>query len=156
MEADVSLVADVRKIPMSRANPQFNTDTLPGALAAFHISYEPMPALGGFRGQSGSVSRGVNGLWTNDGFHKYADYALSEPFRAGLARLLDKGRERRCAIMCSEAVWWRCHRRIIADYLVAAGETVFHILGRGRLDAAHLTPGAVIQSAGVIVYPIAH
>jgi uncharacterized protein (DUF488 family) len=95
----------------------------------------------------------LNGFWANESFHNYADYALSEPFHAGLAHLLDAGRKRRCAIMCSEAVWWRCHRRIVADYLIAGGETVFHILGHGRLEPARLTPGAVIQPDGTIVYP---
>lgn len=70
----------------------------------------------------------VNGLWTNQSFHNYADYALSEQFHAGLDRLIEHGRERRCTVMCSEAVWWRCHRRIVADHLIARGETVFHIL----------------------------
>lgn len=154
-KADVSLVADVRKMPRSRANPQFNSDALADALAAFRISYEHMAALGGLRGKSGHVSADVNAWWTNDSFHNYADYALSEQFQAGLAHLIAEGRQRRCAIMCSEAVWWQCHRRIIADYLIAAGETVFHIMGRDRLEPAHLTPGAVVQSAGRIVYPAA-
>ncbi len=77
---------------------------------------------------------------------------MTEPFRAGLARLMMIGRERRCAVMCAEAVWWRCHRRIIADYLLAAGESVFHILGRGHVEPAKLTPAAQVSSDAVIVY----
>lgn len=153
--AEVRLVADIRKIPRSRTNPQFNEETLPGALAAFDISYEHIAALGGLRGKARSPSSGVNGYWTNVSFHNYADYALSEQFHVGLEHLLDEGRKRRCAIMCSESVWWRCHRRIVTDYLIASGETVFHIMGPGRLEPAHLTPGAVIQSGGTIVYPAA-
>ena len=152
-EADVMLVADIRKIPRSRANPQFNEDTLPGALEPFGISYEHMPALGGLRRKARTTPRTVNGFWTNESFHNYADYALGAQFRAGIERLIDEGHARRCAIMCSEAVWWRCHRRIVADYLIAAGETVFHIMGAGHLDRAKLTVGAVIQSDRGIVYP---
>jgi uncharacterized protein (DUF488 family) len=151
-EAGIGLVADVRKMPMSRTNPQFNKDTLSAALATFQISYEHMAALGGLRGKSQDVLPDVNGLWTNDSFHNYADYALSPPFHAGLAHLVEEGREARCAIMCSEAVWWRCHRRIVADYLIAGGETVFHLMGPSRAEPARLTPGARVQ-ARAVVYP---
>ena len=154
--ADIGLVADIRTIPGSRANPQFNEDTLPEALAAFQISYEHIAALGGLRRKARGSLAEVNAFWTNESFHNYADYALSAPFHAGLGHLLTEGRERRCAIMCSEAVWWRCHRRIVADYLIARGETVFHIMGQGRLEPARLTLGAVIQPGGSIVYPAAH
>lgn len=151
--ADIDLVADIRTVPRSRANPQFNNDTLPEALAAFHISYEHMAPLGGLRGKAGTISRDVNGFWTNESFHNYADYALSDDFHAGIVRLIELGRKLRCAIMCSEAVWWRRHRRIVADHLLACGETVFHIMGQGRLEPAHFTIGAVIQSGGTVIYP---
>jgi uncharacterized protein (DUF488 family) len=151
-ERDIRMVADVRKMPMSRSNPRFNKVVLAEALAARQVSYEHMATLGGLRGKPSGVSPDVNGLWRNGSFHNYADYALSAPFHAGLAHLLEQGRERRCAIMCSEAVWWRCHRRIIADHLIARGEAVFHIMGPGRLEPARLTPGAVVHS-GSVVYP---
>ncbi|MGB3864160.1 MAG: DUF488 domain-containing protein [Xanthobacteraceae bacterium] len=151
--AEIELLADIRKMPMSRANPQFNETTLPDALAVVQISYTHLAALGGLRRKARGPAPDVNGYWTNTSFHNYADYALSEPFLAGLARLRDEGHRRRCAIMCSEAVWWRCHRRIVADYLIAAGETVIHIMGEGRLEPARLTPGAVPQPDGTIVYP---
>jgi uncharacterized protein (DUF488 family) len=154
--AKIDLVADVRTVPRSRANPQFNKDALPDALAAFDISYEHMAALGGLRGKTRTSSQDVNDFWTNESFHNYADYALTAQFHAGLEHLLDEGRKRRCAIMCSEAVWWRCHRRIVADYLIACGEAVFHIMGQGRLQPARLTPGAVIQPGGTVVYPATH
>jgi uncharacterized protein (DUF488 family) len=151
--AGIDLVADIRTVPRSRTNPQFDKATLPGALAAFDVSYEHMAALGGLRGRTRSLPRDVNGFWTNESFHNYADYALSTPFHDGLEHLLVEGRQRRCAIMCSEAVWWRCHRRIVADYLIARGETVFHIMGQGRLEPARLTPGAVVQPGGTVEYP---
>lgn len=152
-EAEIQLVADIRTVPRSRANPQFNTDTLPDSLAAFQISYEHMAALGGLRGKARTSTPNINGFWTNQSFHNYADYALTSPFQAGLEHLLAEGHKRRCTIMCSEAVWWRCHRRIVADYLIARGETVFHIMGKDRKEPAHLTPGAVVQADGIIVYP---
>jgi uncharacterized protein (DUF488 family) len=151
--AEIALIADIRTIPKSRANPQFNEDTLPGSLAPFQIAYERIAALGGLRGKSKTIARDVNGFWTNDIFHNYADYALSDEFRAGLDRLIEDGRKRRTAFMCSEAVWWRCHRRIVADHLIARGETVFHIMGERRLEPAHLTAGAVVQPDGEVVYP---
>jgi len=151
--AEIDLVADIRTVPRSRANPQFNTDTLPEALAAFHVSYEHVAALGGLRGKARSLSPDVNGFWTNESFHNYADYALSADFHAGLEHLLALGRKRRCALMCSEAVWWRCHRRIVADHLLARGETVFHIMAKGRVEPARMTAGAVIQPGGTVAYP---
>ncbi len=154
--AHVDLVADIRRVPRSRTNPQFNKDTLPDALAAFDLFYEHVAALGGLRGKTQTSPQDANALWTNESFHNYADYALSAEFHAGLKLLLDDGRKRRCAIMCSEALWWRCHRRIVADYLIVCGESVFHIMGHGRLESARLTPGAVIQAGGTVVYPAAH
>jgi uncharacterized protein (DUF488 family) len=151
--AEIELLADIRRIPRSRANPQFNVDTLGGSLPSFGISYELMSSLGGRRASVTSVPPDVNGLWRNLSFHNYADYALSEEFSAGLRHLLERGREQRCSIMCSEAVWWRCHRRIVTDYLIANGETVFHIMGPGRFEPAQLTQGAVIRPNGKVVYP---
>jgi uncharacterized protein (DUF488 family) len=152
-EVHIDLVADIRTIPRSRTNPQFNKSALPDALAAFDVSYEHMAALGGLRGKARTSPPDVNGFWTNESFHNYADYALSAEFHAGLGHLLGEGHRLRCTLMCSEALWWRCHRRIVADYLIAAGETVFHIMDQGRLEPARLTPGAVVQSGGTIVYP---
>ncbi|MGN6584454.1 MAG: DUF488 domain-containing protein [Rhizobiaceae bacterium] len=152
-EAEIELVADIRKIPMSRANPQFNKDILAQTLTGIGIAYEHMAALGGLRGKARGQLTAVNAFWTNRSFHNYADYALSTEFRLGLGRLIEEGRKRRTAMMCSEAVWWRCHRRIVADYLIAAGETVFHILGPGHIEPARLTEGAVVQSDGAVLYP---
>lgn len=153
-EADIALVADIRKIAMSRANPQFNQDRLSSALTKVEISYEHITSLGGLRGKAVGVAPEVNAFWTNDSFYNYADYALSPQFGVGLRHLLDEGRHRCCVIMCSEAVWWRCHRRIVADYLICAGETVIHILDHGRLEPARLSSGAVPKAGGTIVYPV--
>ncbi len=153
--AEVAVVADIRTVPRSRANPQFNREALGKALAGWRIGYEAMPALGGLRARSRDVAPEVNGAWRNASFHNFADYALGEAFRIGLAALVDLARERRCAFMCSEAVWWRCHRRIVADHLIARGESVLHIMAEGRVDRATLTPGAVIRADGSVVYPLA-
>lgn len=152
-EARVDLVADVRKMPRSRANPQFNEDALPQSLGVYQIGYEHIAALGGLRSKVRCCDPETNGFWENRSFHNYADYALTPAFHAGFEELLDVGGQRRSAIMCSEAVWWRCHRRIIADYLIAAGQTVFHIMGEGRMEAARLTPGAVVQPDKTVLYP---
>ena len=154
-ESGIARVVDIRKIPKSRTNPQFNGDTLAGSLFGSGISYEHIAGLGGLRGKGRRVPRDVNALWTNESFHNYADYALSAEFQEGLAHLLDIGRQQRCAIMCAEAVWWRCHRRIVTDYLIAAGDPVFHIMGQNRVEQARLTPGAVIQPGGIVTYPAA-
>src|SRR4051812_32472338 len=128
----VTLVADVRTVPRSRTNPQFNRESLPHTLRQFGVDYEHIASLGGLRSATRSVPPSVNAFWQNKSFHNYADYAMGRGFHEGLAHLIALGHEQCCAIMCAEAVWWRCHRRIIADYLVAAGETVFHILGPGK------------------------
>jgi uncharacterized protein (DUF488 family) len=141
-EAGVRTLIDVRTVPRSRTNPQYNKDTLPDTLAPFQIGYEHIAALGGLRGHKRDVDPAVNGFWQNASFHNYADYALGESFHEGLARLRAVGQASTCAIMCAEAVWWRCHRRIITDYLLAAGEAVFHILGPGHVEPARMTEGA--------------
>ncbi len=152
-DAEIAALADIRKIPRSRSNPQFNEDTLPAALAPAGISYAHMASLGGLRGKAAALAPDLNGFWENKSFRNYADYALSADFRAGLDQLTALGHQQRCAIMCSEAVWWRCHRRIVADYLIARGETVLHIMGPARREPARLTSGAVVQADGSIIYP---
>lgn len=152
-QADVALVADVRTVPRSRTNPQYNRDTLPGALAEFQIAYDHIAALGGLRGREHGIPPAVNAFWDNASFHNYADYAMTAPFRSGLDALRTRAHAQRCAIMCAEAVWWRCHRRIIADHLLHEGEAVFHILGEGRLEPARMTEAARPGPNGTLVYP---
>jgi len=149
---DVRCVVDVRTIPRSRTNPGYNLDILPETLAGWQIRHRYISELGGRRGRQKNVPPELNGFWDNQSFHNYADYALSGDFRAGLDELAGMARETPCAIMCSEAVWWRCHRRIIADYLLADGWTVFHLMSRGRTESARLTPAASL-SLGSILYP---
>lgn len=151
--AGVDNVIDIRHIPRSRANPQFNIDTLPAALADNGIGYQHSPELGGLRGRTTEIPADVNGFWSNRSFHNYADYALSDAFRRGLDALIETASLQPTTVMCSEAVWWRCHRRIVSDYLLAGGWPVLHIMGPSRLDPAVLTSGARPQPDGTIVYP---
>jgi uncharacterized protein (DUF488 family) len=150
--AGVTHLIDVRSFPRSRTNPQFNIDTLPQALQPFGISYEHIAILGGRRNLQKNVAPELNAFWDNRSFHNYADYTQQPAFREGLAQLVAAGRRERSAYMCSETVWWRCHRRIITDWLLARGETVFHILPE-HVDAARLTRGAVAHPDGSVTYP---
>jgi len=151
--AGIDVVVDVRTIPRSRRNPQFNRDTLPESLAVYGLGYEHMASLGGRRHSTLPVS--PNSFWEHPSFRSYADYAMGPEFRSGLEQLRMLGHTRRCAIMCAEAVWWRCHRRIIADYLLASGERVYHIMGAGRIDPASITPAARPMPGGILEYPAA-
>jgi uncharacterized protein (DUF488 family) len=149
--AGVDCVVDVRRFPGSRRQPQYNGEALARSLAAAGIGYEHVPALGGRRGLRAGGEPSPHTLWREPGFRNYADYAETPEFRAAFAALLDLARRRRVAIMCAEAVWWRCHRRIIADYLLAAGIEVAHILD-GKIEPARLTPEAVIRPDGSLLY----
>lgn len=150
---DIDLVVDVRSIPWSRANPQFNADTLPKALSREHIGYRHIEALGGRRHAPRDAPPSPNTYWRHASFRAYADYTATEDFRAGLEELCHLTERHHCAIMCAEAVWWRCHRRIIADYLLERGIEVRHILGMNRIDRATPTPGVHRLDRGVLVYP---
>ena len=151
--AGVDLCVDVRSIPRSRTNPQFNRENLPDSLSAVGIGYRHLGALGGLRGRRADDVPSPNGLWRNAAFRNYADYAMTPPFRAGLDDLLALARRQHCAIMCAEAVWWRCHRRIIADYLLAAGVPVAHIMAPHAIEPAQPTAGVERAQGGVLVYP---
>jgi uncharacterized protein (DUF488 family) len=151
--SNIELVVDVRHIPRSRTNPQFNREGLPEQLHRLQIGYVHLASLGGLRKSPRKIETAPDLFWKNSSFRNYADYALTEEFHNGLTALRDLGHKQRAVVMCAEAVWWRCHRRIIADYLICAEESVFHILGYDRVDRALLTPGAICQPGGVISYP---
>lgn len=149
-DAGVKLVADVRAFPSSRRHPQFNRAALEDWLAAAGIGYRHMPGLGGRRSP---VPGSPNGGWHETAFQGYADHMATPEFQRALADLEAAARERATAIMCAEAVWWRCHRRLIADALVVRGWRVEH-LGIGEGPVEHeLTPFAVVGPGGRIEYP---
>ena len=144
-------LADIRQFTRSRANPQFNAETFAPALAENGIAYSHIAELGGLRSSKRKPS--PNGLWEHPAFRAYADYALTGEFEIGLDRLVQMAGEGPAATMCAEAVWWRCHRRIVSDYLLARGHTVLHIVSEAEPKPATLTPGAEIRDDGKIVYP---
>lgn len=148
-ESRVACLVDVRRLPGSRAFPQYDADALRASLAAAGIDYWYLAELGGRRGGSRRFPDARNALWRNASFRHYADYAMGTEFRDGLRQLERRAADTRCAVMCAEAVWWRCHRRIIADHLLADGFEVWHIMAPGKVVAATPTPGAVFTRAGV-------
>lgn len=149
-EAGVKLVADVRAYASSLRHPQFNKAAMAEWLPQAGISYIHMPGLGGRRKPTpGSPNAG----WRETAFRGYADYMGSDEFRAALAALEKAAPESPTAIMCAEAVWWRCHRRLISDALTARGWRVEH-LGVGQPPTVHELPEfAVLDSSGAITYP---
>ena len=146
----IDLVADVRRFPNSRSNPQFNQDELARQLLASGIGYVHFPDLGGRRRPRADS---VNTVWKNRSFQGYADYMESADFKSAMGQLLDSGAGHKVALMCAEAVWWRCHRRLISDYLVALGIEVINIMsgpGSKRGSKPHvLTPGAKVVEGKV-------
>ena len=149
----VDLVVDVRRFPRSRRHPRFNIETLPAALAADQIGYRHLEALGGRRRRSLAADASPNTGWREEGFRNYADYAMTAPFQVALDVVIAMAEARTSAIMCAEALWWQCHRRIISDYLLVRGIDVIHILGSGETQPAALTQGAEPQADGTVHYP---
>jgi len=145
----VSLVIDVRKMPGSRKHPQFNSDTLAQSLHTAGIGYAHIPALGGLRRPARDSP---NTGWKNASFRAYADYMLTPEFGTARDEMLKLARGQRAAIMCAEAVPWRCHRSLIADALVVRGIQVEHILSAARTQPHTLRPFAQVQGTR-ITYP---
>ena len=136
----IKLVVDVRKLPGSKRCPQFNKDALAGSLNERGVAYEHFLELGGRR-KSKPDSR--NTAWRNASFRGYADYMETEEFRTAAARLVDRANQvGPAAIMCAEAVWWRCHRALIADYLKARGVEVTHIVDLNKTEPHPFTSAA--------------
>ncbi len=145
----INLLVDVRTVPRSRHNPQFNSETLAETLREASLTYLHMPALGGLRK---ARKDSINDGWRNASFRGYADYMQQGEFWNALQELMTYGRNGPIAIMCAEAVPWRCHRSLIADALISRGWTVRHILSPVKADEHRLTPFAVIDGDR-IVYP---
>ena len=145
----IGLIADVRTIPKSRHNPHYNSDVLAAALHENRIAYHHLPLLGGLRHPK---KDSINSAWENDSFRGFADYMQTEGFAAGLSELLATGQEQRTAVMCAEALPWRCHRSLIADALLVREVTVMHIMSRTSVKEHVLTPWARVQGM-TITYP---
>jgi uncharacterized protein (DUF488 family) len=146
----VRQVADVRTVPRSRRHPQFEREALEQELPARGIAYTHVPALGGWRR---ALPDSPNGGWRNASFRGYADYSLTSEFAAGLEELRALAVREPTAMMCSEALWWRCHRRLIADRLAVAGDDVLHIGPGGRTAAHELTRFAVVDGERLLYPP---
>jgi len=151
-KADVHTLVDVRSAPTSRKYPWFDGGALSETLSQHQIFYLHISALGGHRPKNKIFDPGVNAFWDNQSFHNYADYAMTPDFRAGLDELIEVAQRSVTAMMCSEAVWWRCHRRIITDYLITQGVEVRHILSPTNVAMAKMT--VVARPAGdALRYP---
>jgi uncharacterized protein (DUF488 family) len=146
---EIHLLVDVRTIPRSRHNPQFNENRLAGSLKGAGLLSLHMPALGGLRK---ARKDSINDGWRNASFRGYADYMQTEEFPRALEELMACGRDKNTVIMCAEAVPWRCHRSLIADALVSRGWEVRHILSQVKADEHRLTPFAVIDG-NRLIYP---
>lgn len=148
-ERGVKRLVDIRKVPLSRHNPQFNRDELPKSLSSAHIGYTHLPELGGLRhARRDSLNTG----WRNLSFRGFADYMQTPEFRVNLQELIDLAADRPTAIMCAEAVPWRCHRSLIADALVARGIPVLEILSAAKIQPHSMTPFARVDGTDV-TYP---
>lgn len=148
-EHGVRVLVDVRRFPMSRRHPQFSRDSLAASLEEAGIQYVHEPDLGGRRAaRPGSPHT----AWRVEAFRGYADHMETPEFGAALERLMDRAGRETVAILCAEAVPWRCHRRLISDALVARDVEVRHILGPGRADPHELDPNARVLSGGRLLY----
>jgi len=145
----IELVVDVRTIPKSRHNPQYNSDALAAALHGQAIGYEHLPGLGGLRH---AKKDSINTAWENESFRGFADYMQTEDFERSLSTLIEMAGKRPSAIMCAEAVPWRCHRSLIADALLAREITVMDILSKTSAKAHTMTPWAFVKGT-MIIYP---
>lgn len=147
---EITLLADVRSFPRSQTNPHFNHERLEERLPGHDISDKHIGSLGGYRDTE--LAESPNGAWDNDSFHAYADYALTEDFHAGLNELIALGEEFTVAYMCAEKVYWRCHRRIISDWLLAQDHEIGHIFDADRAEEQSLTRFATVENENVM-YP---
>lgn len=150
---DVDLLVDVRRHPGSRRHPQFNRDALASTLEEAGIGYRHEEALGGRRSLGDAPADGPCAGWRSDGFRAYARHLNGEDARRALDRLKREAADRRPAVMCAEAVPWRCHRQIVADHLVARGHRVIHLLDRNRSEPHELRETARVGEDGTVIYP---
>ncbi len=149
--AGVRRVVDIRTVPRSRHNPQFDRATLPGALAREGLDYRHAPALGGLRRPARDSS---NTGWRNASFRGFADYMQTPTFERAIRDLVTEARSTPLALLCAEAVPWRCHRSLVADALLARGVSVLHILGAGSPSPHVRTPFAVVEGEQVRYPPV--
>lgn len=151
-ENKIECLVDVRSLPGSTKFPRFNQENLAVVLPQAGIEYVYFKALGGLRKRVLPKDDRRNAWWQNASFKRYADYACTEPFFEAFDQLIALAKQKRCCVMCAEAVWWRCHRRIIADHWLAQGFAVWHIMAPHHIVAASLTEAAHVEG-NIITYP---
>ncbi|MEE8551343.1 MAG: DUF488 domain-containing protein [Gemmatimonadota bacterium] len=149
-EHGITCLVDVRRFPGSRRHPHFAREALAGALRTVRIAYAHEPDLGGYRKLQGDSP---NAAWRTAGFRAYADHMDTPQFRTALARVVERAEQSVTAIMCAEAVPWRCHRQLISDALVARGHDVVHILAPGKIETHTLSEHARALPNHRLVYP---
>lgn len=149
---EIGALVDIRRFPGSRKHSHFNRDNLAAALPKAGVQYQWLEALGGRRHKKADAVPSTNLGLRNQSFRNYADYMLNDDFRKGIEKLLKIARKKPTAIMCAEGLFWRCHRRLVSDFLIANGVTVQHIMPSGELRPHTLTTGGVIES-GRVTYP---
>jgi uncharacterized protein (DUF488 family) len=147
---DVTLLVDVRTVPHSRHNPQFNKETLPSSIKPYGVRYIHMPEIGGLRHPKHDS---VNTAWKNSGFRGYADYMQTQEFTDNLLKIISLGRENQLALMCAEALPWRCHRNLISDALVVRHIKVEHIISKESTIKHQLTEFVHVEGTR-ITYPL--
>lgn len=150
-ENAIKALVDVRQFPGSRRNPQFSQEQFSASLASAGIKYFHLPELGGRRA---ARADSINTAWRNEAFRGYADYMMTPEFRAGMERLEEIAKKSPTAIMCAEALWWRCHRGLISDDLKARGWTVWHIMGTKKIELHPFTSASQIVD-GKLTYQAA-
>jgi uncharacterized protein (DUF488 family) len=151
-EHEIGALADIRRFPGSRKHPHFNRDVLRSSLEAQGIEYAWFENLGGFR-HSGKNATSLNTGLETPGFRSYADYMLTGEFREAVQELLSLATRLPTAVMCAEKFYWKCHRRILCDFLVAQGVSIMHIIEPHSVKPHTLTPGAVVRNDGSVIYP---
>jgi uncharacterized protein (DUF488 family) len=154
LQHGIQVLADIRRFPGSRKFPQFNQEHLASFLPAHGIEYRWIQDLGGRREKTGGGEPSKNLGLRNESFRNYADYMATESFRAGIQELLKDAENKPTAFMCSESLFWRCHRRLVSDYLLTTGHFIQHILPNGKLQPHTLTEGAKVEH-GELIYPAA-
>lgn len=145
----ITQLVDIRTIPRSRHNPQYEKDALRATLGSVGIKYIHLKELGGLRP---SVKSSINKAWRNKSFRNYADYMQTEDFQQGIEKLMTLAEKRQTAIMCAEAVPWRCHRSLVSDALLVRGVKVYDIMSAGKAPEHRMTPFAVVRN-DIITYP---
>ncbi|WP_437193319.1 DUF488 domain-containing protein [Planctomicrobium sp. SH527] len=151
-EHEIAALTDIRRFPSSRKFPQFNQEELSKVLQQSGIKYHWLDALGGRRPKQKSIPPSLNSGLRNESFHNYADYMQTEPFQQGIDELLTISEQKRIAYMCSESLFWQCHRRLVSDFLTAHGHSIQHIFPSGEVKRHQMTTEARVQDKNVI-YP---